>query len=260
MPAQPTLLCIDDEENGLKMRKWLFEAEGFRVFTALDGPTGIDLFKSRPIDVVILDYNMPDMDGIAVAETLKKVRSTVPIIMLSGYPVPAKANRSIDALLTKGESPAALLTTTASLLRIRSHSHRELDGSNIAFVDEQRRSLDVTDGVCALLGYSRSELLTMRIDDVTAPVMRRKPPIFFSNIWPTACNTGSTFCCTAMGRRFPSTTLPAYFQTAAWSRAGSQRVNLNPEPPADPKSAHNTRRLQSWILFVRWQKPPDHRY
>jgi PAS domain S-box-containing protein len=68
--------------------------------------------------------------------------------------------------------PAVLLTTTASLLRIRSHSHRELDGSNIAFVDEQRHYLDVTDGVCALLGYSRSELLTMRIDDVTAPVMR----------------------------------------------------------------------------------------
>ena len=179
MSGQPTVLCIDDEENGLRVRRWLFEAEGFRVFTAADGPTGIDLFKSQTVDVVILDYSMPKMDGITVAQTLKKLRSKVPIIMLSGYPLPAEANISIDAIITKGESPTALLTMTSSLLQIRSHSHIELEGKNIAFVDEQRRYLDVTDGVCELLGYSRSELLTMRIDDVTAPIMRSKTaPLF----------------------------------------------------------------------------------
>lgn len=179
MSAQPTLLCIDDEENGLRVRKWLFEAEGFRVFTARDGQTGIDLFKAHPVDAVIVDYSMPQMDGIAVAQTLKKLRSAVPIIMLSGYPLPAEADQSIDAIITKGESPAALLNTTTSLLEIRSHAHTELEGKNVAFVDEQRRYLDVTDGVCELLGYSRSELLNMRIDDVTAPIMRSKtPPLF----------------------------------------------------------------------------------
>jgi CheY-like chemotaxis protein len=130
-------------------------------------PDGHRSFKAHSVDAVILDYNMPKMDGIAVAEMLKKLRSALPIIMLSGYPVPAKANRSIDAIIIKGEAPARLLTTTASLLNIRSHSHIELDGRNIAFVDEQRRYLDVTDGVCELLGYTRSELLSMRIDDVT---------------------------------------------------------------------------------------------
>ena len=179
MSAQPTLLCIDDEESGLRVRKWLFESEGFRVFTATDGPAGIDLFKAHPVDAVIVDYSMPKMDGVAVAETLKKMRSTVPIIMLSAYPLPAEANQSIDAVITKGESPAKLLTTTGSLLQIRSHSHAELEGKNVAFVDEQRRYLDVTNGVCELLGYSRAELLTMRIDDVTAPIMLSKtPPLF----------------------------------------------------------------------------------
>lgn len=179
MSAQPTLLCIDDEENGLRVRKFLFESEGFRVFTAHDGPTGIDLFKTHPVDAVIVDYSMPNMDGIEVAEALKKMRSEVPIIMLSGYPVPAEANRSIDAIIIKGDSPATLLNTTGSLLQIRSHSHVELEGKNVAFVDEQRRYLDVTDGVCELLGYSRAELLNMRIDDVTAPIMRSKTsPLF----------------------------------------------------------------------------------
>src|SRR4051812_15105635 len=174
-----TLLCIDDEENGLKMRKWLFESEGFKVLTALDGLTGIDLFKARGVDLVILDYNMPKMDGMSVAKTLKQLNSAVPIIMLSGHAVPSTVNENIDALITKGESPAVLLSRTASLLHIRSHSHKELEGRYVAFVDEQRFYLDVTDGVCELLGYSRSELLGMRIDDVTAPSMYSKTTRLF---------------------------------------------------------------------------------
>jgi PAS domain S-box-containing protein len=180
MSAQVTLLCIDDEDNGLKLRKLLFERQGHQVLTASDGPTGIDLFKARPVDAVILDYRMPNMDGAAVAERLKELRPAVPIIMLSGEnDVPNAAKQSVDAFVTKGESPAVLLQTTASLLQIRSHSHPELEGKYIVFADENRRYVNVTDGVCELLGYSRSELLRMTIDDVTAPVMRSKTaPLF----------------------------------------------------------------------------------
>jgi PAS domain S-box-containing protein len=180
MATPPTLLCIDDEENGLKMRKWLLEAEGFQVLTSLDGPTGIDLFQTQPVDAVILDYRMPNMDGGVVAETLKKLRPLVPIIMLSGETsVPAEVKQNIDAFIRKGESPAMLLATTASLLRLRNHSHSELEGKYVAFADEHRRYLDVTDAVCELLGYSRAELLEMRIDDVTAPAMRTNTaPLF----------------------------------------------------------------------------------
>ena len=133
MSTEPTLLCIDDEENGLKMRKLLFESEGFQVFTALDGPTGIDLFKAHAVDVVILDYSMPGMDGIAVAETLKKLRSAVPIIMLSAYPVPRMPIEVSMRSSQKVDLPAALLSKTNSLLHVRGHSHAELEGANVVF-------------------------------------------------------------------------------------------------------------------------------
>jgi PAS domain S-box-containing protein len=180
MSAQVTVLCIDDEETGLKLRKILFERQGHRVFTAPDGPSGIDLFKTQPIDAVVVDYRMPNMDGAVVAEKLKELRPRVPIIMLSGdNDVPDGAKQTVDAFVTKGESPAVLLKTTASLLQVRGRSHPELDGKYIVFVDEHRRYVDVTDGVCELLGYSRSELLKMTVDDVTAPVMRsRTAPLF----------------------------------------------------------------------------------
>ena len=231
MSTQPTLLCIDDEENGLKMRKWLFEAEGFRVLSALSGPAGIKLFKSHTVDVVILDYSMPQMDGIAVAETLKNLRSAVPIIMLSGYPVPAKANRSIDALITKGGSPSTLLATTNSLLHIRGHSHAELEGDNVVFVDEQRRYLDVTDGVCELLGYSRSELLSMRIDDVTAPVMRSHTSSLFQQYLKDGLQHGEYILQHRNGNEIPIDYIARVFpdgcMAARWDRKAVKPESLS---------------------------------
>jgi len=104
------------------------------------------------------------LDGAVVAERLKKLRPRVPIIMLSAeLSAPPQARPSIDTFVAKGPSPAVLLSTTASLLRLRSHAHPELEGKYIAFVDERRRYLDVTDGVCELLSYTRAELLEMTI-------------------------------------------------------------------------------------------------
>lgn len=230
MATKPTLLCIDDEENGLKMRKWLFETEGFDVLTASDGPTGIELFKNHFVDTVILDYSMPGMDGLVVAESLKKLRPSIPIVMLSGYPVPAEANEFIDALITKGESPALLLATTASLLHIRGHSHPELDGRYVAFADAQRRYLDVTDGVCELLGYSRSELLQMRIEEVTAPRMRSDTRPLFERYMEDGLQRGSYILLHRNGKEIPITYIARAFPdgclVACWDPEGIETGNL----------------------------------
>lgn len=221
MSASITLLCIDDEENGLKLRKLLFERQGHHVLTALDGPTGIDLFKTRSVDAVIVDYRMPNMDGALVAERLKELRPAVPIIMLSGEnDVPNEAKQTVDAFVTKGDSPAVLLQTTASLLQIRSHSHPELDGKYIVFADEHRRYVDVTDGVCELLGYSRSEFLKMTIDDVTASVMRSKTAPLFQQYLADGRLQGEYVLLHRDGREIPikytATVFPDGCMVASW--------------------------------------------
>src|SRR5437879_8994623 len=78
-----TVLCIDDEEPGLKVRKILLETAGHRVLTARSGGEGIRVFQSEPVDAVILDYWMSGMNGVAVARELKRLRSSPPIIILS---------------------------------------------------------------------------------------------------------------------------------------------------------------------------------
>jgi CheY-like chemotaxis protein len=114
----PAILCIDDEEPALVLRRLVLERAGYRVFTALTGKQGIEIFRFQPVDVVILDYWMADMDGLDVAAELKALSPKTPIIMLSGYAsILDEGLGKVDMWLRKGEGdPEHLLTAVMSLL------------------------------------------------------------------------------------------------------------------------------------------------
>ena len=115
------ILCIDDEEPALVLRRVLLENAGYRVFTALTGKQGIEVFRYQPIDVVILDYWMADMDGLDVAERLKTLSPKTPIIMLSGYTsILDEGLGKVDLWLRKGEGdPEQLLSAVVQALNSR---------------------------------------------------------------------------------------------------------------------------------------------
>jgi CheY-like chemotaxis protein len=112
------ILCIDDEEPALSLRRRILEKAGYRVFTALTGKEGIEIFRFQPIDAVILDYWMADMDGLDVASELKKLNPKTPVIMLSGYSsILDEGLGRVDLWLRKGEGdPEQLLLAIAQLL------------------------------------------------------------------------------------------------------------------------------------------------
>ena len=118
------ILCIDDEEPALVLRRVLLENAGYRVFTALTGKQGIEVFRYQPIDVVILDYWMADMDGLDVAEQLKTLSPKTPIIMLSGYTsILDESLGKVDLWLRKGEGdPEQLLSAVMQALNSRQQS------------------------------------------------------------------------------------------------------------------------------------------
>ena len=115
------ILCIDDEEPALVLRRVLLENAGYRVFTALTGKQGIEIFRYQPIDVVILDYWMADMDGLDVAVQLKTLSPKTPIIMLSGYTsILDESLGKVDLWLRKGEGdPEQLLSAVMQALDSR---------------------------------------------------------------------------------------------------------------------------------------------
>jgi CheY-like chemotaxis protein len=120
VPRKSLILCVDDEWNGLEGRKMLLEEAGCKVLVATSGAEALQLFASHPVDLVLLDYHMPGMNGDVVAEHMKAGQSDVPIALLSADEgLPESARRCVDAFVSKSESPANLLQIVEHLLNLR---------------------------------------------------------------------------------------------------------------------------------------------
>ncbi len=110
------LLCIDDDEDVLECEKAFLESFGYTVLTAPSGGKGLELASKYSVDVVILDYFMPEMNGPEVAFKMRRLKPRAPIIMLSGaVDVPEQALRLVDAFIAKDRLASQLLPTIAQL-------------------------------------------------------------------------------------------------------------------------------------------------
>jgi CheY-like chemotaxis protein len=105
------ILCIDDEVTGLKLRKQLLELQGFEVLVAADGPTGLEITRRESVHLVILDYNMPGMNGEQVAIHLRAQRPHIPILLLSAWreSIPQTLFSMVDSFIEKGGQTALLV-------------------------------------------------------------------------------------------------------------------------------------------------------
>ena len=114
-----TILCVDDDPAILELHGTLLRSKGYEVFTAPDGLSGIAITRQRHIDVVVLDINMPGMDGVQVAEVLKTERPTLPVVMWSAGPeeIPESLKWFAAALLYKGDGPLPLLLAIEKILK-----------------------------------------------------------------------------------------------------------------------------------------------
>ncbi len=86
------ILCIDDHQPGVRARKLILEAAGYRVLTANSGTIGLRLLRRHRVHFVVLDYRMPQMDGEA-SDVLS----------------------AVDVFVSKGQPPAVLLQHLAAL-------------------------------------------------------------------------------------------------------------------------------------------------
>lgn len=86
MTENVTILCVDDEANVLKSLKRLFLDEDYEILTAESGPEGLVILDQRqPVQVVISDYRMPEMDGVAFFKQVHERWPDTIRIVLSGY-------------------------------------------------------------------------------------------------------------------------------------------------------------------------------
>jgi CheY-like chemotaxis protein len=122
-----TILCIDDDPNILELQDVLLGGKGYCVLRATDGRTGIALSRKHAIDVVVLDFNMPGIDGTEVAQALMAEQPNLPAVIWSGCPadIPQSLHWFADAVLHKGDGPERLLATLEKLINCKKAPARQ---------------------------------------------------------------------------------------------------------------------------------------
>lgn len=81
-----TILVVDDEEGILEITEEYFERKGYVVYTACNGLEAIKIIDSVKIGCCFTDINMPEMDGLELAEHLRKMDNTLPVVIMTGFP------------------------------------------------------------------------------------------------------------------------------------------------------------------------------
>jgi len=111
------LLCIDDAVPVLEVLTFVLEESGYSVLVAPSGRFGLEIFRANEVDLVILDHEMPDMNGQEVAEEMRRLKPTVPIIMHSAAAgLSHAALKSVDAFVVKGTSYRPLVSEIAQVI------------------------------------------------------------------------------------------------------------------------------------------------
>jgi CheY-like chemotaxis protein len=80
-----TILAIDDEVAVLKVVRSILESRGYRVRTTTKSVEVADLLAKEPVDLLILDFMMPEKTGLEVFEEIKRSGRVLPILFLTGY-------------------------------------------------------------------------------------------------------------------------------------------------------------------------------
>jgi DNA-binding response OmpR family regulator len=122
MATNPTLLCIHRDPAQLRS----LQENGYQLLTATNGHDGLRLFASQPVDAIVLDYHLGLLDGALVAKEIKRVRPTIPIVMVvDDLELPYDALNSVDALVTRADGAHFLWATVHFVLNVKPAQSRE---------------------------------------------------------------------------------------------------------------------------------------
>lgn len=107
-----TVLCIDDQPRTLKLRQRVLEKHGYSVVAADSGPLGLALLSTCRVDAVVVDYRVQLMDGVEVAQKIRRqYGGRIPILLATTYrgELPSKLREFFDACVTERHSAEALV-------------------------------------------------------------------------------------------------------------------------------------------------------
>lgn len=97
-PFRGCILVVDDDDDLRTLLRALLEGDGYQVFSCRDAQRALKVFTSRgDIDLLLTDFQMPQMSGLELCQRIAKVQPQLPIMILSGAVLPDDAHATIAA-------------------------------------------------------------------------------------------------------------------------------------------------------------------
>jgi CheY-like chemotaxis protein len=121
VPSSIRILCVDDEETPRTLRKLILQKQGYQVVTAASGAEALELLNREDFNLVLSDQMMPGMTGTELTKSVKAMRPTMPVILISGVnEIPEDANYA-DRFISKVGGPELLFKTVIDVLSAYGH-------------------------------------------------------------------------------------------------------------------------------------------
>lgn len=127
------ILCVEDNPQNMRLVRKILKHQGYEVLEAVDGTSGIEITETEHPDLVLMDINLPDIDGLEATRRLKANAdvSHIPIVALTANAMYGDEERCLaagcDGYMSKPVSKTKLLSVVDEFLS--SHNRAEADNS-----------------------------------------------------------------------------------------------------------------------------------
>ena len=119
--ASPSILISDDDVEFRETLRGMFEPQGYRTIVAADGQEAVEIVRSEPIHLVLLDLHMPKLSGLEVLQFIKQFNALLPCILMSAgldEAVRRQAERLAFSVLAKPVSGLHIRSLVEAALRL----------------------------------------------------------------------------------------------------------------------------------------------
>jgi CheY-like chemotaxis protein len=127
MRPKRTILCVDDNEQALSIRKVMLETRGYRVLACSSGHHALEVFKQGGVDLVLSDLQMPGLDGAELVERIKEISAVTPAILFSGKTRFYEKDTRADIFLPKGMHSAIELLERIRLMLVKKRGPKRMN-------------------------------------------------------------------------------------------------------------------------------------
>jgi CheY-like chemotaxis protein len=120
-PLSPSVLIADDNEGWRDAVGELLAREGFRTVQAGDGEEAVELIRAERLDIILIDFHMPRLDGIQTLRIIRREEIWIPAVLMTAHPADLPGDEvealRVHTVLPKPVDRQRIITTVTRLVR-----------------------------------------------------------------------------------------------------------------------------------------------